>query len=330
LKFKTAFLLGIFTASVAIIAITYVSPPIDDFEVNNPFWNGLSELNSRYKPTIISDLSKLQTIVSEPQETLLLIIGPSKPFTELEAQSIRGFLNSGGLILLADDYGSGNNLLEKLGVKARFSRLILQDPLFREREKILPKILTFSKSKHTDGLNAIVLNYATTIIGLDGEMKVLAYSTKFSYAKSKVGPPDESSLIGPFPVVVEVPYGRGTLILVSDSSLPINGMLKMGDNNLLIKNISKGRKLLLDRSHWTDSSFTKFKTALTQIYTLASIAEVKYCIVALAVVLSLKVNLTMKNESVDDELKEVIKEHPDWDLGTLKKLTVWRERHGEE
>ncbi len=329
MRLKRAIFLGVSASILAIIAITSISPPIDDFEVNNPFWNGLSELNLKYKPTLLSDISKLQTITSTPQETMLLIIGPSKPFTDPEAQSLKAFLNSGGLILLADDYGSGNTLLEKLGVKPRFSNLILQDPLFREKVSILPKILSFSESKYTEGVNALVFNYGTTIIGVEEGIRVLAYSTSFSYIKSDVEPPDEDSPVGPFPVLVEVPYGKGALILLSDSSLFINGMLKMEDNEQLLENLAEGRRVLLDNAHWTVSPFTNFKIALMQIYSVASIVEVKYCIAALAVVLSLKVSLERESPPLKDEVEKIIREHPDWDLETLKKLAKWRSKHGE-
>ena len=47
---------------------------------------------------------------------MLVIIGPDVDFSSLEAKEVKEFLENGGTLFIADDFGTANSLLEKLGV----------------------------------------------------------------------------------------------------------------------------------------------------------------------------------------------------------------------
>ncbi len=59
-----------------------------------------------------------------------------------------------------------------------------------------------------------------------------------------------ASLKGPFPVIVETSYGKGKIVVISDSSFLINSMIDLGDNLKLVNVLTDGRQAMLDTSHW--------------------------------------------------------------------------------
>ena len=104
---------------VLVIILTIVIwffPPDDDFRIENPFWNGTKDIGSGYPFLPIDSLSKLHT---SPQGSTLIII-PYLQFSSAELEAIDSFVASGGTLILADDYGYGNQVLEYLGLKIQF------------------------------------------------------------------------------------------------------------------------------------------------------------------------------------------------------------------
>ena len=112
----------IFAASVS-----YYWPFEDTYYPFNVGWNGCSELFQA-----APDASILYSYSGQVSSdgSLLAIIGPSIIFDQGDAGKIRSFLNSGGIVLLADDFGTGNTLLENLNVTARFSGQPISDLYF--------------------------------------------------------------------------------------------------------------------------------------------------------------------------------------------------------
>ncbi len=80
------------------------NPPTGDFRVDNPFWNGMTTLNTQLKPTAIDSLSNLPP---NPEGTTLLIV-PYEQFSSIELQEIKTYVSGGGTLVLLDDYGYGN------------------------------------------------------------------------------------------------------------------------------------------------------------------------------------------------------------------------------
>lgn len=321
--------LGLGVAVIVVLGLAWVVPPIDDFRLENLFWNGLSELNSRFHPFEVSDLAGLLDVVLKPSESVLLMLGPSEPFTDEEVDAVRGFLEAGGLVVLAEDFGVGNDLLEGLGVETRFSGGVLLDPLFKDKDSRLPRMLDFAFSDYTRSLSSLTLNYATVLANVGHDVRVLASSTAFSYLSEGLSSsPEEAELVGPFPVMVEVRYGRGNLILISDSSLFINSMLDKDDNAALLENLVDGKVIYVDVSHWSPSLLTRFKGVLAQVYDVAGVTEVKYALVGMLAVVIFKVRWGGKEREERDEVEYVMREHPEWDRALLVRLKRLRDEHG--
>ena len=300
------------------LTVAYLYPPVRDFDPFNPFWNGLSGFYDRYKPKLISSLIKGLSL-GDPRSYALLIIGPEEGFSEAEAKAVAGFLKAGGLLVLADDFGTGNQLLRKLGLNVRLAGYLLIDPLFKYKSGPLPKAYWRGRG--------LILDYATAILGKG--FKVLASTSDFSFLdlnsdfEFERGEPK-----GPFPVAVEANYGEGEVVVISDPSLFINSAIGLGSNRAFVSSIISGRKVLLDVSHWHVSKLALFKAFVNSLPRYLGVPEVRYSVLAsaLALIYYLKVRLTKPR--APREVEEVLKRHPGWDRKALEE--VWRDvRKGE-
>lgn len=313
---RKAVALGLLSALVAAVATIHLLPPIDDFSPENPFWNGLSAASERFQLVPVEDL-RAAVNVSDARSSALLIVGASKPFAPEEVEAVRAFLSRGGLVVLADDFGTGNELLEGLGVAARLNGSMLVDPLFKERTGRFPKV-PYVKGGVLSGEGELVLNYATVIVG--SGFKPLAMSSFFSFLDLDGDSAwDEGEPRGPFVVAAEVPYGHGKLVVVSDPSFLINSMLDSGANAEFAEYLLDGREALLDVSHWTPSPFSVIKAAVTRALSVFSIPEVRYSLAALVVMLLSRLELKPA-KAAPKRAEEVLKRHPDWDKDVLAKL----------
>jgi len=169
---KVSLLAGLIVGVAVAMLVLYTAPPIEDFNPLNPYWNGFSDLMSKFHAVELRSLLD-ENLFLDPSNTSLLIVGPEKEFSEDEAKIIERFLRLGGQVILADDFGSGNQLLELLGINVRFNGSLLVDPLFKERSMRLPRIRAMVL-----GVRELVFNYGTV---LEGCPSPIARSSSYSF-----------------------------------------------------------------------------------------------------------------------------------------------------
>jgi hypothetical protein len=240
------------------------SSPVDDpYSAANTQWNGTSELVRRDYAYVSSDIAS--ALSSENAAGAMLVVGPSRQFTQAEANTISDQLARGGLLVLADNFGSGNSLLDLMGLPVRFSGKLLVDTLFYQKSPLFPLIVDMPPSEFSVGMNELVLNYACTLnITAGSNVRILASSTPFSFIDmDRDGVKDAGEPSGPFPVLAEVAVGKGAILLFSSPASLANGMIDQADNSVLVQNIAKqasrlggSRTVLLDESHNEASPFT--------------------------------------------------------------------------
>lgn len=307
---KQLVLLGLALSAVTLLALTYVLPPPEDFHIQNPAWNGLTELRERYGVMSVRNLTELAG------EGTLLIIGPSEDYGEEELEALRIFVTRGNTVVLADDFGKGNQVLSYLGLNIRFNGSLLADPLFKEKAKYLPK--AFLLEPHAGKLQ---LNYATIVEGSGYEP--LALSSEFSYLDLNLnGKYDEGEPAGPFVVAARAKLGEGYVIVVSDSSIFINAMLDEESNDALLRSLIGGGAVYLDVGHWRLGSLSLIKSYLATIYEVLKAPELKYALAVVLIAISSKVTVKRVRRGLS-EVSKVLSEHPHWDRRVLEKL--WEE-----
>jgi hypothetical protein len=241
---------------LALTALVWFFPSNDDFRLENKFWNGASEtLSGPFRP--VKSLAQL------PAGSTLLLI-PYVDFTAAELQTVKDFVVQGGTLILADDYGYGNRVLEFLGFKARFSGRPLLDPLVNYKNQWFPRVVHLSDSPLTEGIENLALNHATAIANVAAD-EVIAQSSAFSYLDLNANEKQEANEPnGPHPVISRHSLGGGQVILIADPSLFINSMSGIEDNHQLIQNIATLNTTppLVDQSHLTPSNLHQTKDLL--------------------------------------------------------------------
>lgn len=228
------FLAGVIAyTAVAVALILWYYPSSTDFAISNPYWNGLSELTRGFS---VRPLTLTDGFPAESQGTVLLVI-PSRPPQPSHLTFIKRYVETGGVLVLLDDFGSGNDILAFLGSEIRFSGQLLADPLFNLRNGRLPRILDIAPSPITQGVEGLILNHATVLTGI-GESRGAALSSPVSYLDvNRNGRRDEGEPVGRLPVAGLEPIGEGYLIVVSDPSILVNGTIHLAHNRRLLFNV---------------------------------------------------------------------------------------------
>jgi hypothetical protein len=278
---------AILTIAVIIIlaVVVWFFPSNEDFRVENPFWNGTEDITSLIPVSPIESLSELPSSV----EGVTLILIPYLEFTPAELEAVDNFVRQGGTLVLADDYGYGNQVLEHLGLEARFSGQALLDPLFSYKNKRLPRIHHLASDSVTGDAGSLVLNHATGLVNVeDGD--VLARSSSFSFLDiNDNGVWDEEEPAGPLPVISQHSLSDGRIILIADPSILINSMETMESNPDLIEGIGviTPSRLYLDQSHLPPSElhYTKNLLACLQGFLVTPRGTVGIVILVLAITL---------------------------------------------
>ncbi|GAH71647.1 unnamed protein product, partial [marine sediment metagenome] len=258
------FLVILTIALVIILAVVvWFLPTNEDFRADNPFWNGTKDISSSYPASPLASLSDLPPLPSG--STLILI--PYLDFTPAELEQLHTFVTQGGTLVLADDYGFGNQILEYLGLKARFSGQVLLDPMSNYKNKWFPRISHIRPSSLTTNTESLILNHATCLTDVEtGD--ALALSSVFSFLDLNGNEEwDEDEPTGPLPVISHHSLGSGQLILVSDPSIFINSMETIESNYDFVQNIAAITtfRLLVDQSHLPPSNLHQTKNLLAYI-----------------------------------------------------------------
>lgn len=153
---------------------------------------------------------------------------------------------------------------------------------------------------------------------------VSAYSSPFSYLKT--GDQVSSDDLGAIPVIVRETIEEGELIVISDSSLFINGMLGYRDNEKLLKVLIRGN-LLIDESHLMPSRLTRAKETYRGVYDVFSSPELRYLFLALIGFGLFKLKWeTEPSIKEEDEVQQVMVKHPGWDKELVMQIHEMRNK----
>ena len=248
---------------VSLVSIWFI-PSLQDFMVGNQTWNGMRGITEQLGARTVYSLDETADITDRS----VMISIPYLEYNDAELQYLKDFVLAGNTLLLADDYGYGNDLLIYLGVTVRFSGKPLLDPLFSYKNRWFPTISDFSRNVVAEDVKLVVLNHATALLG--DNMDAIAWSSSESYLDlNGDGVLNGTDPKGPFPVAGWLSYGAGKIILVSDPSILTNSMMRLYDNQNFVKDLTslggEGTGTLIDASHLTKTSLDLNKSRLTNL-----------------------------------------------------------------
>lgn len=334
-------------AVVVLMFIFSLSAPLvtndADFSIYNTGWNGCSRLAIRtyetgdFTPNLRlandREMEVVQKDIMEysvrPNSTSMVFLGPNLDFESEEIGYVDDFLKDGGKVVLADDHGTGNQLLEGLNTSSRFAGETFFDLSF-EKSPEFSVVYDIREHALTQNLSFVMLNRPTYLIPDDGSTSLMN-STEGSWVEVDEG---EKRKIGKSPVMSVERYGDGELILLSDPSVMINSMFDRLDNDILIMNlldyISENRTdIIIDESHREMSLIYRMVYSGDYPSSTVSFIGISGAILATAAVMipGLK-DKTFKLidrllslfiiEERKDTLSKVLNNHPDWDKHKLE------------
>ncbi|MGD0176599.1 MAG: DUF4350 domain-containing protein [Candidatus Bathyarchaeia archaeon] len=258
----------------------------------NNSWNGCSEVASSTKNTTLL-LSFSREL---PRNSTLVIIGPSLPYSMTDGAIIRNYLDSNGTVLLADDFGSGNSLLEELNVSARFAGKPLADLYAYSKNPSFPLVSGFSHSPLSDNVSVVILDHPSFLDIRDSrQVTILASSSPFSFIDVQGnGKPAQNESVNSYPVIAYAHVGAGSLVLIADASMFINEMIGLYDNTRLFANVVKagGSSLVFDIAHLANAPLTGMRLMMkNSLDGLIRFAQASIYLQVLIVVLVVAVSL---------------------------------------
>lgn len=374
--YALALSLGIGITLLALSLLVPIVSTTTDFSIYNTGWNGTSKLAiktyqaGKFVPTLeirntgteVDPVVKSFTTADiEPSRGAIFIIGPSTSFSKTDGAYVSSFLANGGIVVLADDFGTGNSLLSQLNTTSRFADQLVIDFAFQKKPEFVVAYNFEVQHELTTGVSMLLLNYPSAI-SPSSNSTVLATTSSASWMDLNANEfRDPNEPVGPFPLLTVETMGRGTLVLLADPSVLINSMEPYLDNGVFVDNLlrfaSYGRsQVLIDESHRDFFDPIGFSVAfLGELSETARLAIIVFVIVAfflattdilartwrLAKKVSLKVwgkvtGLFVRRRPAevdtlmnDEELLgKVLERHPDWKRGVLTRLIRLINRHG--
>ncbi len=143
---------------VSLISIWFY-PSVENFISGNRMWNGVKIFVEAFEAREINSLEELPAV---PESTALVAI-PYLEYSQTSLSLIKEYLNNGATVLLMDDYGYGNTLLNYLNLEEGFTGDVLLDPLFNYKNPYLPRITDFSPALNSGEVAVVLFNHATSL-----------------------------------------------------------------------------------------------------------------------------------------------------------------------
>ena len=294
-----------------------------DFSVFNTKWNGASNFGRLlYEETkIMPVITSYNSFGLGEKEGVLLILGPDLSYSSLEIDEIKEFLENGGTLVLIDDFGTGNDILSGLNLTARFTSLIPID-VFYSKNYNFPELVRILDPQLSVGVDKLTLNVPSVIVGAEGSI----YTSKVAVIGN-----NQRQL----PIMSELEYGNGRIILFSDPSVFINDMFEK--NEPFIRNFVsyiKADVIYIDEAHHT--GFNPYAVGTVVIRRSLDRMKAFYVILGVAVLailiesglalegISRVVNVLLgkifkeEEKSLDDVIEELKKEG--YDEKVLRKI----------
>ncbi len=245
-----------------------------DLGLSNPYWDGLSQLGGDARP-----LYDMNALAGLGENDTLLVISPTSNFTALESSSVSSFMGRGGSVVVMDDYGDSNSLLEVIDSPIQLNQVPLcQDVDFYLRPSF-PVIKNIEPSDLTRNVSSLVCDHPVSL-NVTGNVSVIASTSDLGWLDyNDNGLMDKDEPSGSYTVAAEVSYGRGMLTVIGDPDILINSMQDRGDNKVLASNILSSGTVYVDAAHGQSIPF------LAQAYYLIKYDLIAQFICVLAIVL---------------------------------------------
>jgi len=256
-----------------IIGVIFISFPMSvptikssvEYSIFNGNWNGCSELGK-----LIHQKKKIYPIITPDQKYnkngVLFIISPNIHYSESDIEKIREFLDRGNTVVIADDFGTANDVLKGLNISERISNKRAHDLFYLKNSQLI--IVPFNMQGFD---NSITMNIPSYITSDTGQIKTSSISNKI--------------------IMDEINYSKGKIIIVSEPDIFINGMKEYNKDfwEYFLDNLN-GEVVYIDEVH--HSGFDPYNIGVVYIHNEVpnSIKYLVFAIIVLGVYLANNIN----------------------------------------
>ena len=251
-----ASVIGFGCITLILIAAATTNPALGPF---NDAWDGTTSIRDRItedggRSDVIVDVSTYEDL--SPNGTVVVILSPNTSYDSTEYERIKRFVDRGGTVLVAEDFGPhGNELLQAIGASARVDQGMLRDDMFYEGSPSFPVVENVTQESEFDSTTRITLNQATAVH--PNGASVLVRSSSYSYLDENFnGKIDRNESIGRHPIATIESVGQGEVIVFGDPSVFINAMQRFPGNRRFTDNLIQGhQQVVFDYSHAEGTSW---------------------------------------------------------------------------
>jgi hypothetical protein len=197
----------------------------------------------QFLSTIIGSLTTLPT--DEAGSSVLLIMGPSRSYGGQELDTLETFVSSGGTIVIADDFGTGNEVLDGVGIEERFAGTLLRDLVYEDASSL--------PLAYAGATNVLYLNNATAI--LNASTTILTSSPLSFLDEDENAARDGDEALQSHTIAAKTHVGEGVVYLISDPSILTNDGLGREGNGAfalsILERASEGfeRTIYINEAH---------------------------------------------------------------------------------
>jgi len=224
--------------------------PRDDFHYANPNWNGFSSLVGEFDARIVGVDIDHNSLLSNSSHYALIIVPMVEPSSDY-LTFLKTFVASGGLLIIADDKGYGNMILESFGLDARFDHEgVLYDPVFFWKKAELAYVFA-----DVDGEKVEVLTNYASIINCKNCSPLLVSSRLSFFDADLDGVWEKGEIEGPHVIAASTEYENGCIVLVADPDIFTNFSIQESKSLEFVRRVIGGRLLVLDESLNRHSSY---------------------------------------------------------------------------
>jgi len=237
-------------AVLLVIGVSLLAMPmsVPVFKSNSPYsvlntgGNGLSEFGGLlyHSGKLVPVMSPYDSFDLKDMKGTLVVVGPDVPFSAGDVKQVKTFLSNGGTLLLAADSRTANGLLGGLGIPQRFSEKPVVS-LTYAGDYHFPVTKEIVNISLAEGVSYVVLKEPGTVLNAEGPILYTSNATMFN------------GTYGRFPIIDEVNYGKGRLILVADPAMFTNALFR--ENRVFLQNLVSslpGKTFYVDEVHHAD------------------------------------------------------------------------------
>ncbi len=204
-----------------VLVLLHLSATNADYSRYNPGWNGTSvlfDMIDEADGTMVTDPSHL----SGQGDAMLLFVAPGRKPPDEVREELRDFLSRGNCLLIASDREEDNGLLEGIGssIRIRQSDIISVDRFFDDPSSVIA--FPAGDDPLSAGIPRLVGNDPSFLAGGTPVFATSLLSFRDTDGDQRLG---NEEVLERFTVVSRETIGNGTLYVVSDPSIFINGML---------------------------------------------------------------------------------------------------------